>query len=91
LIVQKTGILILNLNESPFSGGAFGARVGCGMSQNEQTIYFGNNNVHFRDMQQRISVQNGPNIYAHVPFWAILILNLNDLPFLGHAIFCAFS
>ena len=35
--------------------------------------------------------QNCINIYAHVPFWAILILNLNGLLFLGHAILCAFS
>jgi len=34
---------------------------GRGMSQNEQTIYSWNKNVHFRDMQQRISAQNGPN------------------------------
>jgi len=44
--------------------------------------------------------QNGPKwpkmaqncilIYAHVPFWDFLILNLNISPFLGHAILCAF-
>jgi hypothetical protein len=32
------------------------------------------------------TAQNCINIYAHVPFWAILILNLNGLLFLGHAI-----
>jgi hypothetical protein len=36
-------------------------------------------------------VQNCINIYAHVPFWAILILNLNVLPKSGHAILCTFS
>jgi hypothetical protein len=32
--------------------------------------------------------QNCRIIYAHVPFWDILILNLNVLPKSGHAIFC---
>jgi hypothetical protein len=35
--------------------------------------------------------QNCIIIYAHVPFWAILILKLNGLPFWGHATLCAFS
>jgi hypothetical protein len=35
--------------------------------------------------------QNCRIIYAHVPFWAILILKLNVLPFGGHATLCSFS
>ena len=35
--------------------------------------------------------QNCMIIYAHVHFWDFLVLNLNILPFLGHATFCEFS
>ena len=52
-------------------------RIGWGMSQNEQTIYFWNKNVHFRDMKQRISAQNGPNLQNY----------LCTCPFLGHSYF----
>jgi len=32
----------------------------------------------------------GENTLLHVPFWDILVLILNETPFLGHATLCEF-
>jgi hypothetical protein len=95
------GILVSKINDLPFSGGAIGANGGRGMSQNEQTIFLENKNVHFRDIKRSKTAQNGPKrpkmaqiciiIYVHVPFWGIVILEINILPKSGHATLCAFS
>ena len=72
------------LGHSCFQNKCFAVFRGCnrrqwdrGMSQNEQTIYFENKNVHFRDMQQRISAKNGPKLHKY----------LRACPFLGLSYF----
>jgi len=85
------------LNDLPFSGGATGARIGCGMSLFEAFLF---SEKKLLPKLGHKMAQNGPkwpkmaqnciNIYAHVPFLAILILNLNVLPKSGHAILCEF-
>jgi len=95
------GIRVSNINVFPFSGGATGARIGCGMSLFGAFMFSIKRFCRFQGVQQKISAQNGPKwpkmaqncriIYAHVPFWAILILKLNVLPFGGHATLCSFS
>ena len=72
------GILVSEINDLLFSGGAIGANGGRGMSQNEQTIFLENKNVHFRDIKRPKTAQNGPKrpkkaqicriICVHVPF-----------------------
>ena len=93
-IVPKTDILVFWIKVLPFSGGANGVNgteacpfLGHPCFQNKCFAVFRTWNRWFRPKP----AQNCTIIYAHVPFWDILILNLNDLPKSGHATFCAFS
>ena len=92
--VPFLGILVYKINVLPFSGGATGDGSGAacpflGVScfKNKCFAVFRTWNRWFRPKP----AQNCIIIYAHVPFWDILILNLNDLPKSGHATLCAFS
>ena len=73
---------------------------GIGMSLFRAFLFLEKSFCQNRDIKWPKTAQNGPKwpkttqnciiIYAHVPFWAILILNLNVLPKSGHAILCVF-
>ena len=74
-----------------FQGGATGANGGSCMSPFEAFVFSEKSFCQIRDIKWPKMAQNCIIIYAHVPFWVILILNLNVLPKSGHAILRAFS
>ena len=73
---------------------------GIGMSLFGAFLFLKKSFCQNRDIKWPKTAQNGPKwpktaqnciiICAHVPFWDILILNLNVLPKSGHAILCVF-
>ena len=88
------GIRVSKINGLPFSRGATGDGSGAACPKNGETFFWKTRMSIFRTCNRGFrpkTAQNGPKRHAHVPFLDILILEINVLPFWGHAILCAFS
>jgi hypothetical protein len=79
VIVPFWGICVFHKKVLPVSGGATGARVGCGMSLFGAFLFSIKRFYRFR------GVQPATDRVRHVPFWGILVFHKKVLPFSGGA------